>query len=89
VQPLLGALGFLSIRIDFGLQLRNTILGGAKLVREPLCGLDRLSAISVGDIGGFAKQLKDRFAGHCHRVCLEPSVRTVSPRDSFFDAFPL
>jgi hypothetical protein len=33
VQPLLGAFGILSIRIDFGPELRNTILSRAKLVR--------------------------------------------------------
>jgi hypothetical protein len=33
VQPLLGAFGLLSIRLDFGLELRNTILGRPKLVR--------------------------------------------------------
>jgi hypothetical protein len=63
VEPLLGTLGFPSVSFDLSLELRNTILGSAKLVRKPLCRFYRLSAVLLGNVHGLVKELQDRLTG--------------------------
>ena len=45
VQPLLGTLSSVLIRRDFSFQLRNAIFGSAKLMRELLGRVQRVSAV--------------------------------------------
>src|ERR1700748_1324302 len=45
VQPLFRTFGPFPVSLDLRLELRNAIFRGAKLVREPLCGIQRLSAV--------------------------------------------
>ena len=63
MEPLLGALGLLPVRFHLGLKLCNTILGRAQLVRKPLCRINRMPAVLLGNIGGLIQKLKDRLTG--------------------------
>jgi hypothetical protein len=45
VQPLLGTLSSVLIHRDFSFQLRNAICGSAKLMRELLSHIQRVSAL--------------------------------------------
>jgi hypothetical protein len=45
VQPLLGTLSSVLIHRDFSFQLRNAIFGSAKLMRELLSHIQRVSAL--------------------------------------------
>jgi hypothetical protein len=62
VQPLLGTLGSLSVRFDLSLELRNTILGSAKLVREPLRCLQRAPTVFFRNASRPVQQLQDCLA---------------------------
>jgi hypothetical protein len=62
IEPLLRALGAVAVRLDVHFQLGNAILGCTQLMREPLCSLQRMSAIFLGNISGFVEQLQDRLA---------------------------
>jgi hypothetical protein len=63
VRPLFRMFGLFPVSLDLRLELRNAIFRGAKLVREPLCGIQRLSAVLLGGMGGLTKELQDRLAG--------------------------
>jgi hypothetical protein len=49
--------------IELRLELCNLILSGVKLVREPLCSIEHLFAVLLGDIGSFIQELKYRLTG--------------------------
>jgi hypothetical protein len=59
VQPLLGALGFLTVRFGFGLKPRDTVLGSAKLLRQPFRRFYCLPTVLVHDISSFIEKLQD------------------------------
>ena len=63
MEPLLCALGLLPVRRDFGLKLGNPIFGRAELVRKPLCRIDRMSAVLLGNISRFIQELEDGLTG--------------------------
>jgi hypothetical protein len=63
VQPLLRALGLLPVCFNLSLELRNAILGSAKLVWKPLRRIDRVSAVLLGNISSFVEKLEDRLTG--------------------------
>jgi hypothetical protein len=62
IEPLLRALGAAAVRLNVRFQLGNAILGCTQLMREPLCSLQRMSAIFLGNISGFVELLQDRLA---------------------------
>jgi hypothetical protein len=62
-QPLLCAFSLLSVRIDLGLKLGNPLFRRAKLMRQPLCRINRVSAVLFGDVGSLIEKLEDRLAG--------------------------
>src|ERR1700722_5622490 len=62
IEPLLRALGAVAVRLDVRFQLGNAFLGCTQLMREPLCSLQRMSAIFLGNISGFVELLQDRLA---------------------------
>ena len=94
VEPLLRALGLLPVCFNFGLELRNAILGSPKLVCKPLRRIDRMSAVLLGDISSFVEKLEDRLTGFVELSAfvsrsLQPIAQMVSLRDSLLMPFPV
>ena len=63
MEPLLGTLGLLPVCFHLGLKLYNTILGRQQLMRKPLCRIDRMPAVLLGNFSSFVQKLQDRLTG--------------------------
>jgi hypothetical protein len=75
VQPLFSALSLVLMRYDFSLQLRNTLLRGAKLMRELLSYVDSMFAVLLSDIGRPIEELQDRLSRAVELI--DPSSRRL------------
>ena len=84
MQPLLGAFSLLPIRFDLGLELSNAILSSSKLVGKPLRRVDGVSAVLLGNIGGFMQELEDRLTGFVElTVIVSPALSRSCKRNHF------
>jgi len=81
VQPLLGTLGPLSERFHVSLELHNTILGSAKLVRKTICRIDRMSVVLLGNISSFVQKLEDRLTGFVELTAVVSRTLSVAGED--------
>jgi hypothetical protein len=63
VQPLLSALGLLSVCFNPCLKLGDTILGSPKLVRKFLRRVDCVPAVLLSNISSLVQKLEDRLTG--------------------------
>ena len=63
MEPLLGAIAFLTVKLDLSFQFRDPVLGCAELMRKLLCHVQGVPAVFFSHAGGFVKQLQNGLSG--------------------------
>ena len=63
MEPLLGAVAFLSVKLDLSFQFRDPVLGCEELMRKLLCHIQGVPAVFFSHAGGFVKQFQNRLSG--------------------------